>query len=536
VSPSDPEPGTFPAVTLDDWRREAERVLKGKPLDALTWRTEDGIDLAPVAPDRTDAVTASPGRRGPVRTCATVEDPAGVDAALAAGFDRVRICYDHDEQAEALGNLPLDRVLLDPVDAVSATAALRDLPGAAGVVLGWWGWTHVAEHATPAQQIGWILSAAIDVATEADEDQVSRLVLEVPVGVEILTEVAKLRALRRVWTDVAAERELPPTLRLLATCPSFPHTRLDAESNLLRATLAGFAAVTGGADVVELAPYRDDDEAARLTLNQMHLMRDESALDVVADPLAGAGVVEQLTAELSRAGRAELDRLRGLGGFLAVERDWNEDRLEQLVEPHAEPQAARATAIARRRRGVVGINRFADPSRDADVPRTEDAEEAYGAWTEPDTSLAEWHADGVKEFEFLRERMLWHEDAGHTRPAVLLLPFGPVGWRRARADFAADLFRAAGFTIEDAGGLDSVDAAIERAAGAPVVVLCSDDASYPDAAPRVAAALPDCRVFVAGKAPDGADAWGVAGFVFQGVDAVAVLCALQDGLGIGRRP
>ena len=42
-----------------------------------------------------------------------------------------------------------------PIEAVSATAALRDLPEAAGVLLGWWGWTHVAEHATAAQQIGW---------------------------------------------------------------------------------------------------------------------------------------------------------------------------------------------------------------------------------------------------------------------------------------------------------------------------------------------------------------------------------------------
>ena len=136
------------------------------------------------------------------------------------------------------------------------------------------------------------------------------------------------------------------------------------------------------------------------------------------------------------------------------------------------------------------INRFADPARDESADRTEDPESAYGTWTEDGVSLSDWSADGVKEFEFLRERMLWHEDEGHERPCVLLLPLGPVGWRRGRADFAADVFRAGGFDVDDAGGLDTVEAAIARAEDARVVVVCSDDASYGELAPAIAAALP----------------------------------------------
>jgi methylmalonyl-CoA mutase len=340
----------------------------------------------------------------------------------------------------------------------------------------------------------------------------------------------------RIWAEVAEERDLPADLCLLASCPSFPFTRLDPESNLLRATLAGFAAITGGADIVELARYRETDEAARLTLNQLHLMRDESSLDFVADPFAGAGIVERLTDELTRAGREELDRLRSLGGFLAVERDWNEEKLEALVAPHEQPQLDRAADVAHRRRTIVGINRFADPARDASLDRTEDPESAYGTWTEDGTSLSDWSADGVKEFEFLRERMLWHEDSGNARPRVLLLPLGPVGWRRGRADFAADFFRAGGFGIDDAGGLDSLDAALERAAGASVVVVCSDDASYPELAPAIAAGLPDAMTYVAGRAPGGAEDWGVTGFVHVGADAIGTLCGLQDALGIRRHP
>ncbi len=534
----------FPAATADDWRRAAERALQGAPLDSLTWRTEDCIALPPVAAD--DGSHPTPAtREGRVAACTTVEDGDEALGALASGFDLVRVCYDHDEQAADLGELPLRRTLLEPLDAVSTTTALHELDGAAGIVLGWWGWTFAIEQATAAQQVGWLLSAAIDVLTESDDNAAARLVLDVPVGVEIITEVAKLRALRRLWAEVADERGLRAPLRLLATCPSFPHARRDAESNLLRATLAGFAAVTGGADVVELTPYRDDDEAVRLTLQQMHVMRDEAALDAVGDPFGGAGIVERATDELTAKGRAELARLRRLGGFLAAERDGDDERLEQLAEPFEAPLRRRDEAIATRRRVIVGINRFAAPSRDA-VPQADgdvnacvngdvDADDGSD-WAQPGTLLSGHAGDAPAAFEFLRDRMLWHMAAGHDRPTVLLLPLGEVGPRRARADFAADLFRAGGFEIEDPGALDSVEAAVRRARGANAVVLCGDDASYPGVAPRLAAALPGARVFVAGRPPDGADAWGAAGFVFEGLDAIEFLCALQDDLGITRQP
>ena len=96
-----------------------------------------------------------------------------------------------------------------------------------------------------------------------DEGDEERLVLEVPVGAEVLTEIAKLRAIRRLWAEIAEERDLPATLRLLASGPAFPYTRLDPESNLLRATLAGFAALSGGADLLELAPFRADGSEAQ---------------------------------------------------------------------------------------------------------------------------------------------------------------------------------------------------------------------------------------------------------------------------------
>ncbi len=536
-------PPDFPRPTLDDWRAEAERVLRGQPLSSVTWTTEDGVEVPPVVAELTQPAPPTPTRSAPLRTCTTADSDDEIADHVEAGFDLVRICHDHEEDLDALRDLDLSHVLLSPVSPSEAIPALEDLPSAAGVLLGLHGWMWAIENATPAQQIGWVLSAAVDVLTEVDEDHAGRLFLEVPVGAQLLTEVAKLRALRRAWTEIAAERELPGTLLLVASFPSFPFTRMDAESNLLRATLAGFAAITGGADVLEPARYRDGRDPvdeARLALNQVRLMLEESSLDAVSDPFAGSGTVESLTAELAGAGRAEFDRLRALGGFMEASATGDQERLAEMVEPHGELDALRADAIARRQLTVVGVNRFADPTHDADATHFEDPESVFGAWADPGTSLAEEYADGVLEFEYLRDRMLWHQEAGHARPTVLLLPLGPVRWRRARADFAADFFRAGGFAIDDPGGFTSITAALDRAreSGSPIVVVCSDDDSYAELAPEIVGALTECLVYVAGRPPEGtgADAWGATAFIFEGAHAIDLLCDAQDRVGVRRLP
>jgi len=530
----------FPRPTLDEWQTEAERVLRGKPLSSVTWTTEDGIEVPPVVPELDEPAPPTPTRAGRVQTCTTADSEEEIAGCVEAGFDLVSVWYDHEEDADVLAAMNLEHVLLDPMSPSQAIAAVEDLPQAAGVVLGT-EWMHYVESGTPAQQIGWVLSAAVDVLTELDAEHADRVYLEVAIGPDILTEVAKLRAIRRLWAEIAAERGLSNSVRLLAACPSFPFTRMDAESNLLRAALAGFAAIAGGADVIEMMPYRhgsDEAEEARLALGQVRMMLEESSLHSVVDPFAGAAAVELLTDGLVDAGRVEFHRIRKLQGFMVTCATGDDLRLMELVEPYADAHAARTKAVKERRRTIVGVNRFVDPTRDGDAPRIEDAELAVGKWSIPGTPLSEFRVNGVVEFEYLRERMQWHEEAGRARATVTLLPLGPVGWRRARADFAADFFRSGGFTIDDPGGFESATDALSHARreGAPIVVICSDDQSWGSLVPRITESLADRAVYVAGRPPVGDDSGAVTGYVFEGADAVTILCEAQDALGIRRLP
>ncbi len=92
----------------------------------------------------------------------------------------------------------------------------------------------------------------------------------------------------------------------------------DVHVNLLRSTVATFAAGVGGADAITTVPFDEptgeiSTRARRLARNISALLVDESHVARVADPAGGAYVVERLTDDLCRGGvgRARPDRNRG---------------------------------------------------------------------------------------------------------------------------------------------------------------------------------------------------------------------------------
>ena len=93
--------------------------------------------------------------------------------------------------------------------------------------------------------------------------------------------------------------------------------RRDPHVNILRGTIAAFAAALGGADAITVLPFTaarglPDRFARRIARNTQLLLSEESHLDKVADPAAGSGAVEDLTDQLCQAAWA-LFRSRGGG-------------------------------------------------------------------------------------------------------------------------------------------------------------------------------------------------------------------------------
>lgn len=354
--------------------------------------------------------------------------------------------------------------------------------------------------------------AGLDVATAA-----GLLEFRYAVTDDQFASIAKLRAARRLWARVlelsaGAESTAGVEQRQHAVTSRPMTSRFDPYVNMLRTTVAAFAAGVGGADAVTVLPFdaplgRPETLGRRVARNISHLLIDEAHLGKVGDIAGGAYAVERLTDDLAVAAWAVFTDIDGA------------EDLDATVAPLVEGTvAAREKQVATRRRPLTGLSEF--PNLAEELPeRVRDAD---------------WHAewDAVRpygaSFEALR-------DAPADRPAFLAT-LGTVATHTARATFATNLLAAGGVAVEPAGATDdaaAVVAAYETAVGThgplPVVVLAGADATYGAWGAEAAAALRAAgaeHVVIAGKQTDYAD-----DACAMGVDALAFLGRTRAALG-----
>ncbi len=325
--------------------------------------------------------------------------------------------------------------------------------------------------------------------------------------------IAKLRAARRLWrrvlelsglTGEAVQRQHAVTSRPMMS-------KYDPWVNMLRTTVAAFAAGVGGADAVTVLPFDSplgvpDAFGRRIARNTSSLLIHESHVARVTDPAGGAYAVERLTDDLAVAAWEELGRIEEAGGIEAALTDGSlRGRIDEVV-------AERDRQVARRKRPLTGLSEF--PHLGETLPAREP--HAAGAWD----VRSYGHA-----FEALR-------DAPAAAP-VFLATMGTVAAHTARATFAANLFAAGGIATINPGRADDVEAVVaaHREAGSPAVVcLTGAEAAYAEWGAPLAAALREAGarwLILAGKAPEGVE---VDDTCAMGLDALDFLTRTREKL------
>ncbi|AVH60541.1 MULTISPECIES: methylmalonyl-CoA mutase subunit beta [Streptomyces] len=327
--------------------------------------------------------------------------------------------------------------------------------------------------------------------------------------------IAKLRAARRLWARVAEVCGAPGAGAQVQHAVTSPvmMSRRDPWVNMLRTTVATLAAGVGGADAVTVLPFDHalglpDAFARRIARNTSTILVEESHLSRVIDPAGGSWYVERLTDELAQAGWEFFQRIEGIGGQAAALRSG------RLGEDLAKTWEARSVKLAKRREPITGVSEF--------PLLTEKPLEREPAPEPPSGGLPRVRRD--EAYEALRARSDAHLAATGTRPRVFLASIGPTAAHTARTTFAANLFQA--------GGIEPVTDGTFEDSGATEVCLCSSDALYEEQAARTAQTLKASgarHVFLAGRPGAYTD---VDAYVFAGCDAVAVLSATLDRMGV----
>ncbi|MHB8572656.1 MAG: acyl-CoA mutase large subunit family protein [Candidatus Dormibacteria bacterium] len=276
--------------------------------------------------------------------------------------------------------------------------AARELPKFNAISLSGY---HMREAgSTAVQEMAFGLANAIayvDAVTErgvAIDDFAPRLSWIFNTHIDFFEEIAKYRALRRMWAHLVRDRfgATDPESMKLRTHTQTGGSLLTAqqpENNIVRAALQALAAVLGGVQSMALSCYDEalaipTEKAQTIAVRTQQIIAEEIGVTGTVDPLGGSYYVEWLTDELERQARAELDRVLAMGGAVsAIESGYYQSRIldeayrfEQRVDSGDQP--------------VVGVN----------IHRTEEADQPHFFRIDP--ALAAQQAERLAEVR--RER------------------------------------------------------------------------------------------------------------------------------------
>jgi len=428
-----------------------------------------------------------------------------------------------------------------------------------------------------------------------------RILFAFSLGSNFFMEIAKLRAARILWAKVVKEfggSEDSQKMQIHARTSGWNKTLYDPNVNMLRSTTEAFSGVLGGCDSMHISPLDEvaripSDFTRRVARNAHTVLRDEAGLTRSIDPAGGSWYVESLTDSVARNAWDLFRDVEKQGGMTkALQGGFAQEQVAAVA-------AERAKAYAQRKDIFVGTNMYANMAdkplevsdidhaalqqtraadlkayRDAaDSARRQSALEKLGqaspegrielavqavldGATIADICLAVAAGEemdpliepikiqrGAEAFEKLRRRSEAHAESTGAKPKVFLANMGPIPQHKARADFSRGFLEVGSFDVIGNNGFETPDQAIQAAidSGAPVVVICSTDKTYPDLVPPIAKGIkeakPDTMVLVAGYPSDHIDAFkqaGVDDFIHVRANCYDLLDNLQNRIGVAQ--
>ncbi len=218
--------------------------------------------------------------------------------------------------------------------------------------------------ASATQELAFTMAAFVDCADKFTdrglgvEDIVGRTEFSLAVDTSYFLQIAKFRALRVLVGQVSeAYGGGKAAISIHACTARWNKFRQDAYNNMLRATLEAMAAVLGGCDTLTVEPYNSrvatSDALSRRVARNVHaILREESYLDKVADPAAGAYFIENATYALAAQAWQLFQSVEKQGGYWAARRNgFIREEIEKVQEQ-------KAAAVRAGGQVLVGINKY----------------------------------------------------------------------------------------------------------------------------------------------------------------------------------
>ena len=182
----------------------------------------------------------------------------------------------------------------------------------------------------------------------------------------LLEEVAKFRAARKLWAQIMKERfgaqdERSLKLRFHTQTAGVSLTAQQPDNNVVRCTIQALSAILGGTQSLHVNSKDEalglpTEDAVQLSLRTQQIIAHESGIADVVDPLGGSYYIEALTKEIETGAMKYINAIDSMGGAVtAIENGYQANEIGESAYKHQ-------TEVDNQDRIVVGVNGFNDPN------------------------------------------------------------------------------------------------------------------------------------------------------------------------------
>ncbi|MCF1421835.1 methylmalonyl-CoA mutase family protein [Mangrovimonas futianensis] len=332
------------------------------------------------------------------------------------------------------------------------------------------------------QEVAYSLNSLVFVVEKlmekgVDANQIFQgLHVELAIGSEYFIEIAKFRAFQSLLNLLANEYGVTDFNPFITAKTSvWSKSVTDAHTNLLRATTEAMSAILGNVDGVLIDPYdKEFNEASqfsnRIAGNIATILKEESYLGKVANPVDGSYYIEEATQKIAEKALILFKEVEAQGGFFeAFEKGLIQDQISEIRQE-------KIKWISQRRLPLVGVNKY--PNLMETV-----SSEVLSSGASSDQKLLKPRRASL-EIEVVRKATELLVESIGKRPVIELCSFGNLTMRKARAAFSYDFLGVSGFKVLDEKSYETAQLAAEASAesDSEVVVICSSDPDYQESA------------------------------------------------------
>lgn len=381
----------FEGVTSKAWKQKIQVDLKGADYnEALIWHTYEGIDVKPFYhPDEFGTlpnISASKATNWKVCQTITVNDAKkeNINAidAISRGADSLFFILNSKEISitELTQNIDLnkitihlkcnfitedlkrtDKAIIPHVDIIHNLAKTgnwfknlnEDYTELESIVSST---NHLSIDATLyqnsgancVQQLAYAIAHSNEYLNHLDSKLSNeaksnlKVSFNIAVGSNYFFEIAKLRALRQLWSTLATAYGINTDCTINVTPSHRNKTIYDYNVNMLRTTTECMSAILGGADSISNLPYdnlyhNSNEFGDRIARNQLLVLKNESYFDKVNNPVDGAYYIEYLTEQLANKSLQLFKDIESNGGFL---NQLKEGTIQRKIKENASKEQA----------------------------------------------------------------------------------------------------------------------------------------------------------------------------------------------------